>query len=389
MHHPKNRILITCPKGIAPFLQQEITALGFPVLREETAGVETQGDLSDCLRLNLFIRTGHRVLFLLKDFQAFTADDLYREVSEIPWEDYIPTKEYLCVNSSVWNDSIRDTRLPNLKCKDAIVDRLRDKFGERPDSGHDEDNVVVFLYWKNEMASIYLDTSGQPLPRRNYRKISLRAPMQESLAAAVMLATGWDGQSHLVNPMCGSGTLAIEAALIALQRASGILRDNFSFMHLRNFDKNGWEQLRQQANKHAKKQIVGRIIATDISPQAVAAAQKNATTAGVEQFIEFGVCDFAQTTLPPGPGTVILNPEYGERLGETSSLETVYKGIGDFFKQKCQGYTGFVFTGNLALAKKIGLHASRRIPFYNSEIECRLLRYELYAGSRRREKENP
>jgi putative N6-adenine-specific DNA methylase len=277
---------------------------------------------------------------------------------------------------------IRDVRYATLKCKDAIVDRLRHKTGRRPDSGPDRDRSVVHLFWNEERTTVYLDTSGEPLSRRGYRKIPMAAPMQETLAAAVVLATEWQGEGSFINPLCGSGTLAIEAALIGLQRAPGLLRGNFGFMHLRGFNEAVWRELRGDARKRSRKDLPGRIIATDINPDAVAAARQNAATAGVDHLIEFGVCDFAETTVPGG-GVVVMNPEYGERMGEVQRLESVYARIGDFLKQKCTGCRGYVFTGNPDLAKKLGLRTRRRIPFWNSGIECRLLEYELYEGSRK------
>ncbi len=214
--------------------------------------------------------------------------------------------------------------------------------------------------------------------------IPLKAPMQETLAAAVNLATGWTGNGNFVNPMCGSGTLAIEAALIALGRAPGLLRNNYGFMHLLGFDESLWKSLRRKIRAESRDYFNGRIIATDISQQAIEAARKNAMTAGVERFIEFGVCDFSQTPIPEGEGIVILNPEYGERMGEVDELKDIYKKIGDFFKKKCQGYKGYIFTGNLDLAKKVGLRTNRRITFFNGPLECRLLEYELYEGSRKK-----
>ena len=382
----KNKILITCAKGITPFLREELLLLGFPVISETVAGIETEGSMDDTLRLNLLLRTGHRVLFSLREFRAKDADDLYRAVSEIAWEEYIAGDGYVCVTSSVDNPTIRNSLFANVKCKDAIVDRIKEKCGQRPDSGPEKDRVVVNLYWKDEDCSIYLDTSGEPLSRRNYRKIPMHAPMQETLAAAVIRATGWNGNGHFINPMCGSGTLAIEAALAGLNRASGILRDNFGFMHLKGFNKSLWKDLRAQAIKVAKKTLDCRIIATDIRRDAVEAARKNAAMAGVEQLIEFAVCDYSETSIPDGSGIVILNPEYGERMGTVKELENVYKGIGDFLKQKCRGYTGYIFTGNPDLAKKVGLKANRRVPFFNGAIECRLLEYALYEGSREKVK---
>jgi 23S rRNA G2445 N2-methylase RlmL len=379
----KSRIVVTCAKGVTPFLKQEVLSLGFPVLSEGRAEVETEGTMVDTLRLNLLIRTGQRVLFLLDKFSVKTPDDLYRRILQIRWEDYILEEGYFSVTSSVYNPSIQDSRYPNVKCKDAVVDRIKMKRGRRPDTGPERDRAVIHLYWRGNLGQVYLDTSGEPLSKRGYRMIPLRAPMQETLAAAVVWATGWIGNGNFINPMCGSGTLAIEAALMGLGRAPGLLRNNYGFMHLKGFDESSWKILRRKVRAEAKDRVDGRMLATDISQQAVEAAKKNAMTAGVERFVEFGVCDFSETPVPDRGGVVVLNPEYGERMGETEGLGKTYRGIGDFLKKKCQGYRGYVLTGNLDLAKKVGLRTRRRILFYNGPIECRLLEYDLYEGSRK------
>ena len=369
--------------GIPPILEQELAALNFPVLSAYAAAVRTEGTFDDAMRMNLRLSTAHRVLVGLQEFSATNAEELYRRVAAINWEAYIPEDGYLCVTSSVENPTIRDTRFATLKCKDAIVDRLKEKCGRRPDSGPDRDKSVVHLYWKDARGVLYLDTSGEPLSRRGYRKIPLTAPMQETLAAAVVIATGWEGTGAFINPMCGSGTLAIEAAQIALGRAPGLLRSNFGFMHLKGYDQALWNVLREQAKNEARKSLPGRIIATDLSREAVEAAGKNAATAGMEHLIEFDVCDFAETPLPEGGGVVVMNPAYGERMGESAKLEVTYKRIGDFLKQKCRGYTGYVFTGNPGLAKKVSLKPKRSLQFFNSGIECRLLEYDIYEGTRK------
>jgi 23S rRNA G2445 N2-methylase RlmL len=379
----KSRIVITCARGISPLLGEEVVSLGLPLMSADGAGVLTEGTMHDAMRLNLGVRTGHHVLFLLGEFGAEDPEALYLGVSRMPWEEYVEKEGYICVHSSVENRFIRDARYANVKCKDAIVDRMSQRRGRRPDSGPERDRTVVFLYWKNGRCSLYLDTSGETLSRRGYRRIPLRAPMQETLAAAVNLAAGWKGSGNYVNPMCGSGTLAIEAALIGLRRAPGLVRKNFGFMHLKGFHRASWEDLRNRAINDARDGLEGRIIATDIRREAVEAARKNATAAGVEDIIEFGVCDYRDTPVPEGGGVVILNPEYGERMGSPRELEGVYKGIGDFFKAKCAGYAGYLFTGNPHLAKKVGLRAKRRQQFFNGAIECRLLEYELYEGSRK------
>jgi len=377
----KGRIAITCAKGVSPYLKQEILSFGFPILSQSISEVETEGTLEDTMRLNLLIRTGHRVLYRLESFKTRTPDELYNHILQMSWEDYIHQDGYFSVTSTVNNPTIKDSRFANVKCKDAIVDHLRTKFGKRPDTGPDRDKIVVHLYWRRDVCQVFFDTSGEPLSKRAYRMIPLKAPMQETLAAAVVMSTGWPRNGNFVNPMCGSGTLAIEATLIALNRAPGLLRNNFGFMHLKGFSESSWRILRSRVKAEEKDRLKGRIIGTDISQQAVDSARKNAMTAGVDRFIEFGVCDFSNTPVPDGGGMVFLNPEYGERMGEEEELKKIYKGIGDFFKKRCQGYTGYVFTGNLDLAKRLGLRTRRRLSFYNGPIECRLLEYDLYEGS--------
>ncbi len=379
----KSRIVITCAKGIPPFLKEELRLLDYPIHSEGMASVETEGTMDDAMKLNLFIRTGHRVLFFIERLKARDADELYREVSSMSWEELIPEKGYLCVTSTVDNPTIKDSRFANVKCKDAMVDRIKKSRGRRPDSGSERDQAVVHLFWKEEIGSVFVDTSGQPLSRRGYRKIPLKAPMQETLAAGVILATGWKGDRALINPMCGSGTLAIEAALIGLGRPPGLLRSNYGFMHLKGFNESSWREIRRKARAAARDTMDGKIIATDISGEAIQGAKRNAQTAGVERWIDFGICQFGETPVPAGGGIVILNPEYGERMGERETLRGIYKGIGDFFKKRCQGYRGYIFTGNRDLAKQVGLRTQRRIPFFNSNIECRLLEYDLYEGSQK------
>jgi len=381
-------ILVTCPKALPPFLAAEMAALGLPG-REMAAGVLTKGDMADCMRLNLRLRTGHRVLLELARLNAPDPDALADELGRIAWEDIIPADGHLTIDGSVKNEHVRDARFVNQKAKDAIVDRIAARKGRRPDSGPDPIGAALFLHWRDDALTVYIDTTGAPLSRRGYRKMPHKAPLQETLAAGIVLATKFnEGGGHFLSPMCGSGTLAIEAALIALNRAPGLLRQGFAFQHLLGFDAERYAQLRREANQAATKHYTGRIIASDIDPEAVAAARQNARTAGVEEHIEFQVADFRESLVPePLPtgatGVCVLNPEYGARLGDSPRLEPVYAGIGDFFKQRLPGWRGFILTGNPELAKRVGLKPRRKTPFFNAKIECRLLEYELYQGTRR------
>ena len=367
---------------MAPFLKQELTELGFSVTKSRSTGVEIEGSLSDCMRLVLTLRTAHSVHFLLDEFEAYNSDQMYAGVNAIPWENYINPDGYVSVTSFIDTRTISNTQFANLTCKDAIVDRIRSATGSRPNSGSDLSKTVVFLYWRKNKCRVFLDASGESLSRRGYRTESHMAPLQESLAAAIVMQMGWDGNSHFINPMCGSGTLAIEAALMALKRPANALRPNFGIKHVKGFDQDQWEQLRAELKRDSEKNTDAQIIATDRDPAAVKAARKNATTAGVNHLIQFEVCDFRDTPLPEGEGVVVLNPPYGERLGRDQQLKNLYSQIGDFFKQKCTDYTGYVFTGNLELAKNIGLRTKSRTELFNSTIDCRLLEFELFEGSK-------
>lgn len=369
---------ITCPKGLTPYLRSELEELDFPIIKERIAGIETKGSLKDCMRLNLSLRTAHRVHYLLKEFEATNADQMQEAVKRIDWENYIDKHGYVSVTSFIKNKTITNTQFANLTVKDAIVDRIRMTRGTRPDSGSNLNKTVVFLFWKGDQASIYLDTSGESISRRGYRTNSHMAPMQETLAAAIIMAGKWKPGQHFINPMCGSGTLAIEAALMALHRPPGQLRPNYGIKHILGFDEDEWDELRSEFKQESNKDFEGRILATDIDSRAIQAAKKNAKTAGVDHLIEFKQCDFRDTEIPYGDGVVVVNPPYGERIGHDQELESLYTTIGDFFKQDCSGKWGYVFTGNFDLAKKVGLRTNQRIELYNSTIECRLLEYELY-----------
>ncbi|ELR70036.1 Putative N6-adenine-specific DNA methylase [Fulvivirga imtechensis AK7] len=378
------KIVVTCSPRIAPVLEKEINQLGYTDTVASHQSVELTGNFDDTLKLNMHLRTANRILFLIKSFRADHPDQLYKRLTSIPWEDYFDVDGYISIKSFVSNKFIQDVRFASLRAKDAIVDRFSEKFGKRPNSGKDLSQTVIFLHWQDENASIYIDTSGETTAKHGYRKIPMKAPMMESLAAATILASHWNCNSPFINPMCGSGTLAIEAALLATNHAPGLFRDNFGFMHVKLYKPHIWEELKHHAKRHIKDTLNFKIIATDLNPEAVSAARYNAREAGVEAFIDFDVCDFRKTEVPEGEGGVIfINPEYGQRLGDEVHLTPIYQEIGDFFKNKCQGYTGYIFTGNMNLAKKIGLRTRRRIEFFNGKIDCRLLEYELYAGSKK------
>ncbi|MEO6682708.1 MAG: class I SAM-dependent RNA methyltransferase [Ginsengibacter sp.] len=379
-----SRITITCSKRLTPYLKQEIIELKYKPVSEFQTGLVINGTLKDCINLNLNLRCASQIYYSLKSFQCNSPEELYDIISTIQWENIIDSAGYFSITSTVHHHTVNNNLFVNVKIKDAIVDRFREKLGVRPDSGPLEDKTVIHLFWKDETAEIFIDTSGQTLSKHNYRRIPGKAPMLESLASATILASVWDRTSPFINPMCGSGTLAIEAAMIATNRAPGLFRDNYGFKHILGFEEEYFEEEKNLLQNQITENPGLKIIATDYSEDAINVSRINAGAAGVADLIEFKICNFEDTEVPENEnGVIFFNPEYGERLGDEIELEETYALIGDFLKKECRGYTGYIFTGNLNLAKRIGLKAKRRIEFYNGKIDCRLLEFELYSGSRK------
>ena len=384
LFNSSQKIIVTCSNRLAPYLQQEIEALGFTPVRVFKTGVELFGTMENCIKLNLNLRCASQVLFSVHEFTAVNANELYDQLVAFPWEDILKPDGYFSITSNVSNDTINNSLFANVKVKDAVVDRFRNITGERPDSGPELDKAVIHLYWKEDIAEIFVDTSGETLSKHGYRKIPGKAPMLEALAASTLLAAKWDRKAPFINPMCGSSTLAIEAALLATNRMPGLYRSNYAFMHLTGYEQAMYNKERERLNEIIVTVPELQIIATDISEDAINISKINAGAAGVAELITFAVGDFETTVIPEDQvGVIYFNPEYGDRLGEEAALQLTYKRMGDFMKKKCKGYTGYIFTGNLELGKKIGLKPSRRIEFYTSKIDCRLYEYELYSGSKK------
>ncbi|MGI6496299.1 MAG: THUMP domain-containing class I SAM-dependent RNA methyltransferase [Kiritimatiellia bacterium] len=375
-------IKLSCARGLPVFAARDLKPLGPAVTEIADTTVTLRGTLRDAMRINLWSRIATRVLWRIGTGWARDLSALYDLVNRYPWERYLPKDGYFTVNNATRQETVRDTRLPSLCTKDAVADRIRAACGRRPDSGGEFKGAALFVWWQNDRVELYLDTTGEPLSKRGYRLQPWKAPMQETLAAACIAIAEWNPDTPFVAPMCGSGTPAIEAAMIAANRAPGILREHFCFMGLQGYadesiDKE-WEAMRQQAVARERRTGLPPIVATDIAPEAIDAAKANAARAGVSDLIRFDACDFASTEIPQGRGVVFLNPEYGERMGEAARLVETYRRVGDFLKQRCAGYRGAVLTGNLDLARRIGLHSRKRHVLDNGPISCRLLLFDLY-----------
>jgi len=368
----------TTAKGVEEVLAAELVRLGVSDVAAEGGGVRFTGGMEAAYRANLWLRTASRVLMPLAEFPCETPEDLYQGARGIPWTEYLTPAMTLAVDCNLRDSTLTHSGFVALKTKDAIVDELRDRCGSRPNVDTKDPDLRVNVRLFRNRCTVSLDCSGTPLDRRGYRLDRHEAPLKENLAAALVELSGWDGSQPFLDPMCGTGTIAIEAALKALRVPPGLLRAGFGFQRWPGFDRGLWERLVDEARQGVLTAPPAPIFGSDISHSAVAMAHENARRAGVADLISLGRGAIGELSPPPGPGTLIFNPPYGKRLGEEEELKPLYKEIGDTMKQRCKGYTAYLFTGNLELAKSVGLKASRRIVLYNGPIECRLLKYEMY-----------
>jgi 23S rRNA (guanine2445-N2)-methyltransferase / 23S rRNA (guanine2069-N7)-methyltransferase len=386
-----HRFFATTAKHMEPLLGAELSQLGgVSKVEESRAGVFFEGTLEAAYRACLWSRIANRVLLPLRTFPAPTPEKLYGGVKGIKWSDHLTARQTLAVDFSASRSEITHTHYGALKVKDAVCDQFRSNTGERPSVAVNEPDIRINVYINDNTATVSLDLSGESLHARGYREQGALAPLKENLAAAILAFAGWEqaaaqGASFL-DPMCGSGTLPIEAALIAARRAPGLSRRYFGFLGWQGHVPALWQRIKAEAEelqiRDPKK--LPPIVGYDEDFRAVRAALGNVERAGMRGFVHIEKRALADVIVPATResarplGVAIVNPPYGERLGEVEELKPLYEAIGDTFKQKLKGWNGFVFTGSPDLAKVVGLKASRRYPLFNGPIECRLLRYELY-----------
>ncbi|WP_298432381.1 THUMP domain-containing protein [Geobacter sp.] len=368
----------TAARGVEEVLAGEMNALGLSGVAVEKGGVRFTGDLAVCYRANLWLRTASRILVPLAEFPCDSPQSLYDGVLTVPWERYLTPDTTLAVECALRDSALTHSGFVALKTKDAIVDTLRDRFGRRPSVNPKDPDLLVNIHLAHNRCTVSLDSSGGGLDRRGYRTEAGEAPLRETLAAALVLLTGWDGSVPLVDPLCGSGTILIEAALLALNRAPGLTRERFGFQRWPGFNAPLWRQLVNDARQAERPAIAAPLMGSDRLDEVLAVARNNSRRAGVEQFISFSRGDVRNLVPPAPPGVLLTNPPYGRRLGEEGELRLFYRQIGDVLKQRCTGYTAWLFTGGLDLAREVGLKASRRIVLFNGPLECRLLKYDIY-----------
>ena len=374
----------TTALGMEKLLAQELSepTVGAEGIKEGRAGVNFRGTLEVGYRACLWSRIANRILLPLKTFSAANPDQLYGGVRSIHWSDHLTTRDTLAVDFSSSQSKITHTHFGALKVKDAVVDQFRTLQGSRPSVDPLRPSVRMNVYLHKDVATVSLDLSGDSLHRRGYREEGSKAPLKENLAAAILMLTNWPNSNCdlFLDPLCGSGTLPIEAALLSARRAPGLNRPYFGFLGWQGHIPLLWKKLIQEAQdiEIKDKKKFPRIIGYDSDFRSVRVALRNIEKAGMHGKVHIEKRELKECGEFEGKGLIVTNPPYGERLGEVEMLKPLYTELGDTFKKKFKGWEGYIFTGSPPLSKAIGLKAARRFVLYNGPIECRLLKYELY-----------
>ncbi|MBE9223327.1 class I SAM-dependent RNA methyltransferase [Cyanobacterium stanieri LEGE 03274] len=367
----------TVGRGLEDIASQEIISLGGDNVKADFTGVHFQGDLELLYRVNLWCRTIFRVLWTLKVVPSYDSEQLYQSVKKFDWSDFLSPSQTFVVHCTGKSPRLNHSHFTALQVKRAIVDQQQEKYGVRSDIDTENPDVIINAHIRENKCTLSLDSSGESLHRRGYRPAMGRAPLKETLAAALLYMTDWTPDLPLVDPLCGSGTFAIEATLMALNIAPGLYRREFAFQRWNNYDSDLWDDVFRKAEE-AEKDTMPIIVGSDADEDVVLQAQSNARACGFADKVKFYHQKLIDVEAPADHGILICNPPYGKRLSETEQLFPFYKLLGDVLKQRFKGWTAYILCGNKELSKKVGLRTSRRIPVDNGGIPCTLLKYDLY-----------
>ena len=387
---PTYQLFATTPKAMETILTEELQSLGITNIKATMAGVAFQGDLETAYRACLWSRTANRILLVLSSFEVKTQEDLYNGVQQIDWFEHINADDTFAVSFSAKNsEAINNTHFGALKVKDAIVDQMRDKFQQRPSINTEQPNIRINIYLNGEIAQLSLDLSGESLHRRGYRDVNIQAPMKENLAAAMLLRCGWPEiakqNGSLIDPMCGSGTLLLEGAMIAADYAPGLLRDYFGFIGWKKHDADCWKKLRTEAlqRRKAGMEKLPVMVGFDQNRHTVNAALTHIANAGLQNKIHVERRDIkdAEPAESWTPGLLICNPPYGERLGDEQETAELYKKFGESLKAHFIGWKAAMIISNPELGFRLGIRSQKPITLYNGALECKLLRFTIEESS--------
>lgn len=373
-----NQYFATVARGLEPLAAQELEQLGAQSVEPGFCGVAFEGDRPLLYRVNLWARLPFRILVKLKEFPCQNAEELYHGIQTIDWSTYLTPDLTLAVNSTGKTDRLNHTHFTALQVKKAIIDQQQERLGDRSTVEIQEPDVQVNVHIHRDICTVSLDSSGPSLHRRGYRPAVGAAPLKESLAAALIQLSGWQPQQMFYDPLCGSGTLPLEASLKALNVAPGLFRERFGFETWPDFDLPLLEQLIIKAEDSQRETLPAPIWGSDSDATVIEQAIANAENCGVVEQVWFSQIDLADVVAPADSGVLICNPPYGERLGQDFDLSMFYKLLGDVLKQRFKGWTAFVLSGNKELAQSIRLKSSQRTVVYNGSLPCQLMKYELY-----------
>jgi len=377
------RYFAPCPRGLETALADELQRLCAGDIEPADGGVAFAGALELAYRANLESRLASRVLWRVGDGAYRDERDVYALAYHRDWPRWFRADRTLRVDVAATRSPLKSLEFATLRIKDAVCDRHRAVAGKRPTVSKDHPDVRVHAYLTADHATFYLDTSGEPLFKRGYRRETTEAPLRENLAAGLLRLAGWQPGTPLLDPMCGSGTIAIEAALMALDIAPGLKR-TFGFQKLAWYDGPTWQRIKQAAQRRAKPPVPIGIYASDDDASAIQRCAANLVTAGASGVVSVERVDALARAAPEPPGVIVTNPPYGVRQADSAALAAFYPQLGDALKQRFAGWTAYLFSGDPRLPKLIGLKASRRTPLFNGALECRLYEYRLVAGSARR-----
>lgn len=375
-------VLIKTMYGLEEILAAELDNAGIKECEIQNRAVKCEINKKELYRLNLSLRTALRILIPLFEFDAWKEDQFYKRAKSFDWAELIPLDKTFAIESVVNSRWFKHSKYASLKLKDAIADHFNEKFGKRPNVNVDDPDYKIQLHISDQRCSISLDSSGESLHKRGYRLEKTKAPLNEILAAGMILKTDWDKESNFVDPMCGSGTILIEAAYLAANIPPCIYRKSFGFMNWDSFNQKVFDDIKTSLETRIKDP--GKIIfGSDIDQDAVAIAKSNIKRAKVDSMIEVKTIAFENRIMPKDGGTIVVNPPYGERLS-VEKVKEFYGKIGDKLKQKCSGYKAWILSSNVDGMKSIGLRPSKRDKLMNGPLECKYFMYDIYDGSKKK-----
>lgn len=373
------KITIKTIYGAEEVLKEELNELGYSELTVLNRAVQLMGTWKDVYYLNLHLRCAMSILVEIKQFRIRDEKDLYKQCMKIDWTSYFSGDKTFAVKGAVQSNLFSHTQFPFLLVKDAIVDSFRDKYGDRPDVNLKSPQLVFDLYIRDAHCTLSINTSGLPLFHRGYRIDTGEAPINEVTAAVLVRMSGWDRKSTFVDPFCGSGTLLIEAALLAANIPSLIERQHFAFKNLLNYQPEIWNEIQEAANFRCKG-FDFQILGSDIDSESMLRTKRNLRGLPIGRFVEVSTASFEEVKKPAENGVLICNPPYGERIGESEAVEEMYEALGDWFKNELKGFDCWVISSNQEALKRIGLKPDKKIKLYNGDLECSYRKFSIFDG---------